>query len=82
MCTKRCLYCWKRGGKTGIGENVEPFSFHCGFFIKNRICTVSLSLCVSIKAEYSSSRSFDEAMVLSCHTGAAIAAGRGGGRGS
>lgn len=46
------------------------------------VCTVSLSLWVSRKAEYSSSRSFDEAMVLSCHTGAAIAAGRGGDRGS
>ena len=46
------------------------------------VCTVSLSLCVSRKAEYSSSRSFAEAMVLSCHTGAAIAAGRWGGRGS
>lgn len=50
------------------------------FFFK--VCTVSLSLWISIKAQYSRSRSFAEAIVLSCHTGAAIAAGRWGGRGS
>lgn len=44
--------------------------------------TVSLSLWVSRKAEYCSSRSLAEAMVLSCQTGAAMAAGRAGGSGS
>lgn len=44
--------------------------------------TVSLSFWVSRKAEYSSRRSFDEAMVLSCHTGAAMVACRGGDRDS
>ena len=67
----------KRNGKKERGtENRGEAKFLCC------LCTVSLSLWVSIKAEYSSSRSFAEAMVLSCHTGAAIAAGRGGGMGS
>ena len=47
------------------------------------LCTVSESLWeVSMKAEYSRSRSFSEAMVRFSHTGAATATGRGAGRGS
>lgn len=44
-----------------------------------RSLTLSGSLCISMKAEYSSIRSFDEAMVRSCHTGTAVADGAGGG---
>lgn len=41
--------------------------------------TLSGSLWTSMKAEYSSIRSFEEAMVRSCHTGTAVADGGGGG---
>lgn len=41
--------------------------------------TLSGSLWTSMKAEYSSIRSLEEAMVRSCHTGTAVAVGAGGG---
>lgn len=41
--------------------------------------TLSGSLWTSMKAEYSSMRSLEEAMVRSCHTGTAVALGGGGG---
>ncbi|TNN76419.1 hypothetical protein EYF80_013284 [Liparis tanakae] len=41
--------------------------------------TLSGSLWTSMKAEYSSIRSLEEAMVRSCHTGTAVADGGGGG---
>ena len=44
--------------------------------------TVSGSRCTSMKAEYSRSRSREEAMVRSCHTGTEAAAEGSGARGS
>lgn len=44
--------------------------------------TVSASRGTSMKAEYSRSRSLEEAMVRSCQTGTAEAAGGSGARGS
>lgn len=80
QCVQKGVYTIRRKEKRS--KHFERSEKYIWAYIQLDVCTVSLSFWVSRNAEYSIKRSFDEAMVLSCHTGAVIAAGRGGDMGS